>query len=128
MNRAPPARHQPLSWAEGPAAPRRRRRSVPSVGKIAYVAPLGVVPLGAAALGALARLAPHGLKLGAGGGRPVAWAGRWLFPLYHPGERALLHRPLERQHGDARALRGFVDRLDRAERALASWGVATDPR
>ncbi len=115
-------RNRPPSRGELAACADHLRR------QIAVVDPLVVVPLGAVALGALASLAPHGLKLGAGVGRPVAWAGRWLFPLYHPGERALLHRPLERQHGDARALRGFVDRLEHTERALAPGGVASDPR
>ena len=43
-----------------------------------------VVTLGAVALAALDRIEPHGLKLTAARGRPVAWHGRLLFPLFHP--------------------------------------------
>ncbi|MGN6700229.1 MAG: uracil-DNA glycosylase, partial [Thermomicrobiales bacterium] len=58
-------------------------------------APL-VVPLGAVALAALGALAPHGLRLRDAVGRPRAWQGRLLMPLYHPGPRATsptLRRP-----------------------------------
>ena len=77
--------------------------------QIAVVDPLVVVPLGSVALAALGRLAPHGLALRDAAGRPSPWHGRWLFPLYHPGDRALLHRPLDRQLADARALRRLLD-------------------
>ncbi len=76
-----------------------------------------VAPLGAVALAALDRLAPHGLSLRDAVGRPVPWRGRWLFPLYHPSPRALLHRTDEAQAADMLALRRFVDRLTEWEGA-----------
>src|SRR5918999_963366 len=75
-------RNRPPSAAEI-AACRDHLRS-----QLAVVAPLVVVPLGAVALRALDALAPHGLALADSVGRPWSWDGRWLFPLYHPGERA----------------------------------------
>lgn len=66
-------------------------------------APL-VVSLGAVALGALDALAPHGLRLRDAVAQPLPWRGRLLFPLYHPGPRAQLHRAFERQCADFAAL------------------------
>lgn len=66
-------------------------------------APL-VVSLGAVALAALAAIEPHGLSLRADVGRPTAWRGRTLVPLYHPGPRAQLHRPFAEQAADFRRL------------------------
>jgi hypothetical protein len=40
--------------------------------------------------------------------RPIAWYGRWLVPLYHPGPRALLRRPLAAQREDYRRLAALV--------------------
>jgi len=70
-----------------------------------------VAPLGAVALAALSRIAPHSLTLAASAGQAQPWAGRWLFPLYHPSPRALLHRTEAEQGADMHALRRFVDGL-----------------
>ena len=67
-----------------------------------------VVTLGAVALAALEALVPHGVRLREGAGRPVAWAGRTLVPLYHPGPRAQLHRPFATQRADFAALGTLV--------------------
>jgi uracil-DNA glycosylase family 4 len=63
-----------------------------------------VVTLGAIALAALNALAPHGLRLREAVGQPIGWQGRTLVPLYHPGPRAQLHRPLATQQADFVAL------------------------
>jgi uracil-DNA glycosylase family 4 len=63
-----------------------------------------VAPLGAVALATLDTLAPHGLRLRDAVARPVPWQGRLLFPLYHPGPRAQLHRSFDRQRADFAAL------------------------
>jgi hypothetical protein len=34
----------------------------------------------------------------------VPWRGRLLFPLYHPGPQAMLHRGFAKQSGDYRVL------------------------
>ena len=85
--------------------------------QLGVVDPLVVVPLGAVALAGLEAIARHGLTLRAAVGQPVPWHDRWLFPLYHPGDRSLLHRPLEQQLEDARLLRRFVDEVVRREAA-----------
>ena len=63
-----------------------------------------VAPLGAVALAALAALAPHDLRLRDAVAQSFPWQGRVLFPLYHPGPRAQLHRAFERQCADFAAL------------------------
>jgi DNA polymerase len=45
---------------------------------------------------------------------PVQWNGRWLVPLYHPGARALIHRPFALQAEDYRRLARFVVSLEPA--------------
>lgn len=79
--------------------------------QIDVVDPLVVVPLGALALAGLDRLLPHGMRLGDAVGRPRRWGSRWLFPMYHPGDRALIRRPERAQLADAIALARFVRRL-----------------
>ena len=70
-----------------------------------------VAPLGAVALAALDGLAAHGLRLRESVGVPVVWLGRVLYPLYHPGARAQLHRPVMRQRDDFAALGDLARRL-----------------
>lgn len=75
---------------------------------IAIVQPLWVVTLGAVALEAIARVAPHAIVLARDVGRPAPWQGRWLVPLYHPGPRALIRRPLAVQHADYERLAALI--------------------
>jgi uracil-DNA glycosylase len=74
--------------------------------------PQWVVTLGAVALDAVARIEPHRLKLPDHVGVPTRWADRWLLPLYHPGPRALIRRPLEAQMIDYARLAALVRLLD----------------
>jgi uracil-DNA glycosylase family 4 len=67
---------------------------------IRIINPDWVVTLGATALGAVERMEPHGRVLRCDVGVPVRWFGRWLLPLYHPGPRALIRRPVEVQRAD----------------------------
>ena len=97
-------RNRPPSRAELAACADHLRR------QIEVIDPLVVAPLGGVALAALGRVAPHALALRTDVGRPVRWHGRWLVPLYHPGDRALLHREVAAQVRDIWALRRFVDR------------------
>ncbi len=73
--------------------------------QIELVAPRLIVALGATALRALDQIEPHGLRLKRDVGRAVPWLGRHLVALYHPGPRALIHRPLAEQEADFHALR-----------------------
>ncbi|MFN8511006.1 MAG: uracil-DNA glycosylase family protein [Chloroflexia bacterium] len=70
-----------------------------------------VAPLGAVALAALDALAPHGLRLRDAVAHPVPWQGQLLFPLYHPGPRAQLHRPFDQQCADFAALGDLARQL-----------------
>ena len=70
-----------------------------------------VAPLGAVALAALDGIEAHGLRLREAVGVPVAWRGRVLFPLYHPGPRAQLHRSVMQQREDFTALGDLARRL-----------------
>jgi uracil-DNA glycosylase len=79
--------------------------------QLAVVAAPLVAPLGAVALAALDALAPHGLRLRDAVARPAPWQGRLLFPLYHPGPRAQLHRPPDQQRADFAALGALARRL-----------------
>jgi len=75
---------------------------------IELVRPEVVATLGAVALAALDRIAPHGLNLRSDAAKPIEWHGRTLFPLYHPGPRALVHRPLAEQRADFAKLAKLV--------------------
>lgn len=75
------------------------------------VNPRLVVAMGRVALDAARRVAPHELTLRAAGLPPIAWYGRRLAAVYHPGARAALHRPVEQQLVDFAALgQWFRDR------------------
>ena len=77
--------------------------------QIAVLDPPWVVALGHTALRALALVAPHSLRLPRDLGRPAHWHGRRLVALYHPGPRALIHRPLAAQVDDYRRLAALVE-------------------
>lgn len=79
---------------------------------IALIGPDVVVTLGATALNALRLLSPHGVELREGVAQAVAWRGIRLFPLYHPGPRATIHRSLMKQRSDFMLLSKFVHPLN----------------
>lgn len=79
--------------------------------QLAVVAAPIVAPLGAVALAALDTIAPHGLRLREAVGVAVPWHGATLFPLYHPGPRAQVHRPVAAQRADFVALGDLARRL-----------------
>jgi uracil-DNA glycosylase len=100
---------------------------------LAIVQPDWVVTLGVVALDAVRRIGPHGLVLARDVGRPVAWHGRRLVALYHPGPRALIHRPLPVQLADYQRLAALVVTGGRATASTlplqnsTTWNT-TDPR
>jgi uracil-DNA glycosylase family 4 len=75
---------------------------------INLVQPEVVVSLGISALQALDYISPHSLNLKENVGHPQPWGGRVLFPLYHPGPRALVHRSLLNQRADFMVLAKYV--------------------
>lgn len=102
-----------LCWPEGPNGTNGR----PSGEELAacstflqrqleLIDPLIVAPLGLTALDALRRICPlpRG-RLRDLAGRPVAWGGRWVVPLFHPSPRVVnTVRDLEAQKRDFLAL------------------------
>jgi uracil-DNA glycosylase family 4 len=75
---------------------------------IGILDPPWVVTLGAVALEAIGRIEPHTLNLRDHVGVPTRWRDRWLLPLYHPGPRALIHRPLAVQAADFARLAAMI--------------------
>ena len=67
-----------------------------------------IVTLGATALCALGMLSPHGIELRDGVAQDVPWRNARLFPLYHPGPRAIIHRSLPKQRSDFMLLSKIV--------------------
>ncbi len=68
--------------------------------QIELVDPAFVVTLGSVALKSTAILEPHSLILRNHVRTANQWFGRILIPLYHPGQRAMLHRSLANQRSD----------------------------
>lgn len=68
--------------------------------QIDLVNPEIVVSLGATALRALGLIELHNLNLGDHVRTAHRWYGRELIPLYHPGQRALIHRSRANQRSD----------------------------
>ena len=68
--------------------------------QVDLVNPKIVVTLGAVALRAAGYIEDHGLSLSGGVRSSVKWYGRELIPLYHPGQRAMIHRSFANQSAD----------------------------
>ncbi len=75
------------------------------------VNPKYVVPLGAAALASLNAIEPHKIKLSGGVGKLFSWNGYKVYPLFHPGPRALIWRTKAQQSEDYRSLASLLDKL-----------------
>ena len=71
--------------------------------------PRWVVSLGRTALDALSLIEAHTVVLARDVGLDMPWYGRRLVPLYHPGPRALIRRPLAQQAGDYAALAAMLE-------------------
>jgi uracil-DNA glycosylase family 4 len=83
-----PARHEIENCAEHLEA------------QIRLVDPKIVAPLGAKALYALNLIEEHNLELATSIRTARLWFGRALVPLYHPGQRAMIHRSFANQQAD----------------------------
>lgn len=68
--------------------------------QIELINPTIVVTLGATALKSLATIENHRLNLKDSVRKSYNWFGRILIPLYHPGQRALIHRSSHNQLAD----------------------------
>lgn len=76
---------------------------------INLIEPDVIVTLGRVALEALNSIHPHTYSLSKDIAMSRAWAGKTLFPLYHPGPRARVHRSFASQTADFFRLAGIVD-------------------
>ncbi len=79
--------------------------------QIDLIAPAIVVTLGASALKASSLIEDHRLTLKNGVRSANYWYGRQLIPLYHPGQRAMLHRSMANQRSDYQFVADQVKRL-----------------
>lgn len=68
--------------------------------QIEIIDPKCVVTLGAVALRACSVVSPHSLGLKESVRSESNWSGRKLIPLYHPGQRAMIHRSFANQLAD----------------------------
>lgn len=68
--------------------------------QIDLINPNVVVTLGSTALKACAAIEGHGLELGTAVRTSHKWQKRQLLPLYHPGQRAMIHRSFANQLAD----------------------------
>jgi uracil-DNA glycosylase family 4 len=80
--------------------------------QIEIIKPKIVVTLGATALRALQFIEPHGLELSSAVRKIFRWYNRWLIPLYHPGQRAMLHRSFANQLSDYQFVAEQLERLN----------------
>ena len=101
---------------------------------ITLVNPDVIVTLGATALSALAMLSPHGIELRKGVAQMVPWRDARLFPLYHPGPRAIIHRSLLKQRADFMLLskivhpvRGLIEREKTRAKTPRLLSAGTSP-
>jgi uracil-DNA glycosylase family 4 len=83
-----------------PAATELRNCSVFLKAQITLVNPRLIVTLGGKALSALSLIEPHSIELASGLRKAWSWNGRTLIALYHPGQRAMIHRSFFNQMGD----------------------------
>lgn len=85
--------------------------------QIELVDPSIVVTLGAQSLNALETIEQHGVVLSEGVRTSVRWFGRALIPLYHPGQRAMLHRSFLNQLADYHFVAEALKRTKRPQKS-----------
>lgn len=96
---------------------------------IELVNPDVIVTIGAKALDALNLICPHKVTLKGGVAKPCNWNGRTLFPLYHTGPRAMIHRSFIQQRADFIALSHIVSPRDGLKRGKkTSYAISKLPR
>lgn len=78
--------------------------------QIDLIAPAFVVTLGGVALRAIENIESHSLTLRDAVRTKKEWYGRSLIPLYHPGQRAMIHRSFANQRSDYQFLSEQVRR------------------
>lgn len=86
--------------------------------QIELVDPRIVVSLGSVALQSAGIVERHALTLREHVRTANHWFGRTLIPLYHPGQRAMVHRSLANQRSDYQFVAEQLRRLDRRPRVV----------
>ncbi len=76
---------------------------------INLIKPDVIATLGQKALESLNEINPHNITLKESVGKMINWSEFKIFPLYHPGPRAILHRSLAQQKSDFMKLSNLVD-------------------
>jgi len=94
---------------------------------INLIAPEIIVTLGVKALEALKSIHPHNYVLNRDVAECVSWNERTLFPLYHTGPRALIHRSLPKQRGDFIKLSHIVDPKKGLKKKVNTHPTAVQP-
>lgn len=94
--------------------------------QIEIVDPTIVVTLGATALKACSELSPHDLSLRDTVRTSNAWMERKLAPLYHPGQRAMIHRSFANQLADYQFIAEEFRRLAKRRSRKANARTASD--
>lgn len=84
-----------------------------------------VVSLGGTALKALSFVEEHGLTLDTNVRSSRKWFGRILIPLYHPGQRAMIHRSYANQRSDYRFVAEELRKSQR-RRAQSTGGKSSE--
>jgi uracil-DNA glycosylase family 4 len=85
--------------------------------QIQLVDPAIVVTLGSVALRATDVLESHGLELSKHVRTATRWFGRTIVPLYHPGQRAMVHRSVANQRSDYQFVAELVHRQGQIKNA-----------
>ena len=103
---------------------------------ITLICPDVIVTLGSVSLRALNMLSPHGIELRRDVAKLVSWRNTRLFPLYHPGPRAMIYRSQAKQRSDFMVLanivhpvKGLIRRIGTSEEFLRKQrgeGVCSD--
>lgn len=88
--------------------------------QIEIVDPKIVVTLGAQSLNALKLIQQHEITLAEGVRKSWNWNGRILIPMYHPGQRAMMHRSFLNQLADYKFLAETFFRMGRSKRSVKS--------
>lgn len=92
--------------------------------QIELVQPLLIVTLGNQALQALKLVVPHSIDLSTGVRRAWRWYGRTVIPLYHPGQRAMVHRSFLNQLADYQFVTEQLRKLRKSQKKSKYVGRA----
>ncbi len=94
--------------------------------QIDIIDPIIVVTLGSKSLHTLNSIEKHGISLSEGVRNKFSWYNRVLMPLYHPGQRAMIHRSMLNQRGDYQLVADTYRQLSGSRRSITSAEIKGD--